>query len=62
GRFLLTGSSRILALSSLPDALPGRMEIIELWPFSQGEIGGGPDRCVDAALVHGGLSESPYII
>jgi uncharacterized protein len=29
GRFLLTGSSRILALRSLPDALPGRMEIIE---------------------------------
>ncbi len=53
GRFLLTGSSRILALRSLPDALPGRMEIIELWPFSQGEIGGGPDRFVDAALTHG---------
>ena len=53
GRFLLTGSSRILALSSLPDALPGRMEIIELWPFSQGELGGGPDRFVDAALAHG---------
>jgi AAA domain len=28
GRFLLTGSSRILALRTLPDALPGRMEII----------------------------------
>jgi hypothetical protein len=35
GRFLLTGSSRILALRTLPDALPGRMEIIELWPFSR---------------------------
>src|SRR2546430_7362613 len=34
GRFLLTGSSRILALRTLPDALPGRMEVIELWPFS----------------------------
>jgi predicted AAA+ superfamily ATPase len=53
GRFLLTGSSRILALRSLPDALPGRMEIIELWPFSQGEMGGGPDRFVDAVLRHG---------
>ena len=29
------------------------MEIIELWPFSQGEIGGGPDRFVDAVLRHG---------
>lgn len=53
GRFLLTGSSRILALRSLPDALPGRMEVIELWPFSQGEMSGGPDRFVDAAFQHG---------
>ncbi|MBV9381107.1 MAG: AAA family ATPase [Streptosporangiaceae bacterium] len=43
GRFLPTGSSRVLALRSLPDALPGRMEVIELWPFSQGEMSGGPD-------------------
>src|SRR5262245_8275735 len=47
GRFLLTGSSRVLALRTLPDALPGRMEIIELWPFSQGEMSGGPDRFID---------------
>jgi predicted AAA+ superfamily ATPase len=53
GQFLLTGSSRILALRSLPDALPGRMEVIELWPFSQGEMTGGPDRFVDAAFRHG---------
>ncbi|MET0423974.1 MAG: ATP-binding protein [Actinoplanes sp.] len=53
GRFLLTGSSRILALRTLPDALPGRMEIIELWPFSQGEMSGGPDLFVDAAFRHG---------
>lgn len=57
GRFLLTGSSRILALRSLPDALPGRMEVIELWPFSQGEINGGPDLFVDAALRHGAAIE-----
>ncbi|HET8643415.1 MAG TPA: ATP-binding protein [Pseudonocardiaceae bacterium] len=53
GRFLLTGSSRILALRTLPDALPGRMEVIELWPFSQGEISGLPDRFIDAAFQHG---------
>lgn len=53
GRFLLTGSSRVLALRNLPDALPGRMEVIELWPFSQGEISGEPDRFVDAAFQHG---------
>ncbi|HEY1916573.1 MAG TPA: ATP-binding protein [Streptosporangiaceae bacterium] len=53
GRFLLTGSSRVLALRGLPDALPGRMEIIELWPFSQGEINGGHDLFIDAAFHHG---------
>jgi predicted AAA+ superfamily ATPase len=53
GRFLLTGSSRIMAMRNLPDALPGRIEIIELWPFSQGEISDGPDRFVDAAFIHG---------
>ncbi len=53
GRFLLTGSARILALRDLPDALPGRMEIVELWPFSQGEIDGTPDRFIDAAFTHG---------
>ena len=57
GRFLLTGSSRVLALRRLPDALPGRMEVIELWPFSQGEINGGPDRFIDAAFRHGAAIE-----
>lgn len=59
GRFLLTGSARILALRDLPDALPGRMETIELWPFSQGEIDGSPDRFIDAAFAYGpGLTHS----
>ncbi|MCO8276303.1 ATP-binding protein [Actinoplanes sp. TRM 88003] len=53
GQFILTGSSRVLALRTLPDALPGRMEIIELWPFSQGELGREPDDFVDAAFRHG---------
>lgn len=53
GRFLLTGSARILALRDLPDALPGRMETVELWPFSQGEIDAEPDRFVDAAFARG---------
>ncbi len=53
GRFLLTGSARVLALRDLPDALPGRMELVELWPFSQGEIDHTPERFVDAAFTHG---------
>lgn len=35
GQFLLTGSARVPGLRTLPDALPGRMETIELWPCAQ---------------------------
>lgn len=69
GRFLLTGSARLLGLRSLPDALPGRSETIELWPLSQGEIDGAPDGFVDAAFCCGaalraesiGLRRSDYL-
>ncbi|MGH3979474.1 MAG: AAA family ATPase [Pseudonocardiaceae bacterium] len=53
GRFLLTGSARVLALADLPDALPGRMETLELWPLSQGEIDTRPEGFVDAAFARG---------
>lgn len=59
GRFLLTGSAQVLALRQLPDALPGRMETIELWPFSQGELERSPDAFVDAVFARGpGLSRT----
>jgi uncharacterized protein len=59
GRFLLTGSAQVLALRQLPDALPGRMEIVELWPFSQGEIDRSADAFIDAAFAQGpGLSRT----
>jgi len=53
GRYLLTGSARVLGLRGLPDTLPGRTETIELWPFSQGEIDGTADRFVDAIFARG---------
>ncbi|GAA2598600.1 ATP-binding protein [Winogradskya consettensis] len=53
GRYLLTGSSRLFGMAAAPDALPGRMETVELWPFSQGEIDGGPDGFVDAMFTLG---------
>jgi predicted AAA+ superfamily ATPase len=53
GCFLLTGSARIMGLRGLPDTLPGRMETIELWPLSQGEIDGRPDGFIDAAFAYG---------
>ncbi|MGH3349020.1 MAG: ATP-binding protein, partial [Nocardioides sp.] len=53
GRFLLTGSARVLGLRALPDTLVGRMQTIELWPLSQGEIDGAPDGFVRAAFEQG---------
>src|SRR3984957_19057434 len=50
GRFLLTGSARLLELRDLPDALPGRTETVELWPLSQGEIDSAADGFVDAVF------------
>lgn len=59
GRFLLTGSARALGVRALPDALPGRMETIELWPLSQGELDNAPDSFIDAGFdVGAGLRHS----
>ncbi len=38
GRFLLTGSSRLLAAPDMADALVGRVEILQLWPFAEREL------------------------
>lgn len=47
GRFILTGSTRLLSLPKLSESLAGRMEVVELWPFSQGELSGHHDRFLD---------------
>lgn len=47
GRFLLTGSSRLLTAPDMADALVGRVEALELAPLSQGELAGRTDRFVD---------------
>jgi predicted AAA+ superfamily ATPase len=59
GRFLLTGSARLLALQSIPDLLPGRSETIELWPLSQGEIDRRSDTFVEAVFDNGPDIEVP---
>src|SRR5258708_203408 len=50
GQFLLTGSANVLLLPQVADALPGRMAILDLWPFSQGELSGRIERFVDRAF------------
>jgi predicted AAA+ superfamily ATPase len=53
GRFLLTGSARLLGLHEIPDLLPGRTETIELSPLSQGEIDRAPDGFAEAIFRYG---------
>lgn len=50
GRFLLTGSANVLLLPSLSESLVGRMEILTLWPFSQGEKEGLSEGFVDGVF------------
>ena len=48
GRFLLTGSANVLLVPKVSESLAGRIEILTLWPFSQGEIEGVRETFVDA--------------
>lgn len=50
GRFLLTGSANIWLVPKLSESLAGRMEILTLWPLSQGEIEGAQEGFVDAGF------------
>jgi len=56
GRYLLTGSGNVLTLPRVSDALVGRMEIITLWPLSQGEIEGKKEDFI-ARVFHRDASE-----
>ena len=53
GRFLLTGSANVLLLPRLADALVGRMEILTLWPLSEGERREIREGFVDAIFADG---------
>ncbi|MDO8184084.1 ATP-binding protein [Conexibacter sp. JD483] len=48
GQFLLTGSADLLTLPTVADALPGRIDYVQLWPLAQAELHGGDGRFVDA--------------
>lgn len=47
GRFLLTGSANVMLLPRLSESLAGRMEILTLFPLSQGEIEGINETFID---------------
>ncbi|HEU5281087.1 MAG TPA: ATP-binding protein [Gammaproteobacteria bacterium] len=50
GRFLLTGSTNILLLPRISESLAGRMEILNLYPLSQGEIHGQREHFIEQAF------------
>lgn len=50
GRFLLTGSADALVLPKVSESLAGRMEVLTLYPLSQGEIEGHREGFVDACF------------
>lgn len=50
GRFLLTGSANLLQLPRLSDSLAGRMEWLELQPFSEAEKAGVAGRFLEQWL------------
>jgi uncharacterized protein len=50
GRFVLTGSTRLLSTPKLADTLAGRIELLELWPLSQSEIEGNEQSFIDRAF------------
>lgn len=47
GSYLLTGSANVLSLPKIADSLAGRMEVVELMPFTQNEIEGADGHFVD---------------
>lgn len=50
GQFLLTGSANLITARTIADALPGRIEYVNLWPLAQAEISGGATSIVDRLL------------
>jgi hypothetical protein len=48
GQFLITGSANLRRIPTVADALPGRVDYLTLWPFTQGEIGGGAESFLES--------------
>lgn len=58
GTYLLTGSTRFLTLPRISESLAGRVHIVDLWPFSQGEaerLGASSDALLPALFSRASL-------
>lgn len=54
GQFILAGSLRFLSVPGITESLAGRAGVLEVWPFSQGEIDGITERFIDIAFTDAG--------
>jgi predicted AAA+ superfamily ATPase len=50
GRFVLTGSTRYMTLPAAAQSLTGRVHVMRLWPFSQGELRQGEEAFLEALV------------
>jgi uncharacterized protein len=55
GRFLLTGSTNLMAMPLVADSLAGRLEVITLLPFAQAELAGTAGNLLDRLFNGAGL-------
>lgn len=51
GQFFLTGSANVLLLPQVSESLAGRMEIVSLYPFSQGELAQRQESFIDLVFL-----------
>lgn len=50
GSFILTGSANVMLLPKVAESLTGRVEVLTLWPLSQGEFDGTRERFIERAF------------
>ena len=51
GRFIITGSTNFLTVPTVSESLAGRLAVIDLWPFSMGELDRrAPENFVELAF------------
>lgn len=56
GQYLLTGSANPLLLPGMRDSMAGRMEMLEMYPLSQGEINNTFDNFIDIIWQHDSIA------
>jgi hypothetical protein len=57
GRFLLTGSTNLMAMPLVADSLAGRLEVVTLLPFAQAELAATPGDLLDRLFDGHGLPD-----